>query len=103
MSNVNRIKELKKELAELEKTVAAFDALDPEQKLAISLHETLCRWNHTDGCSWFYEMHPGNIDNWDGCAHTEYLLKAREIETFCHKNHISSKTAVELISLISVL
>lgn len=100
MSNADKIKSLKKELAELEHAELIFNGLDPEQKLAISLHSTLCRWNHTDGCSWFYEMHPGNIDNWDSYAHNEYLTKARSVSMFCSKNNVSPEAALGLIRLM---
>lgn len=52
--------------------------LTPEQALAESLHETQCRWNHTDGCSWLYEVHHGVVD-WEAYAHAEYLKRAKKV------------------------
>ncbi len=49
-----------------------------EQKIADALHQILCRWNHTNGCSWHYE-------SWDHVrslgARSSYLEKARELLT----------------------
>lgn len=53
-------------------------ALSPEAKLAEALHDTTCRWNHTDQCGWFYEIHD-SVVNWDGHSHSAYLTKARKL------------------------
>lgn len=49
--------------------------LPKNQQLAIWLHGELCHHNHTDGCSWFYEV-KGLIDDWTGFEHQKYLQKA---------------------------
>ncbi len=54
------------------------ESLTPERALAEHLHEAMCRWNHTDGCSWLYETSRGNV-NWSGYAHNEWLGKAKEV------------------------
>ena len=46
------------------------DGLKP---LVILAHDTLCRWNHTDGCSWGYEMNSDGSHNWQGWAHARWL------------------------------
>ena len=51
--------------------------LSPEGQLAIFLHERLCTWNHTDGCSWHYFVRNGAHD-WTDHAHHKYLNMARE-------------------------
>lgn len=74
------------ELAKLERTIQArkaqleearkeLTANSPAKNLAILLHDKLCRWNHTDGCGWHYDVNKG-IHNWNGHDHKEYLLKA---------------------------
>lgn len=52
--------------------------LPENQQLAILLHEHLCYGNHTDSCSWYYEMKNGIEHKWDGYAHAhqEWLKKA---------------------------
>lgn len=49
-----------------------------EQELATALHESMCTWNHTDGCSWLYETSPSfPTPTWESYAHKQYLIKAR--------------------------
>lgn len=40
-------------------------------QLAIFLHKNLCKWNHTDGCGWYYEIN-NDIHDWSGSAHIRY-------------------------------
>ena len=47
-------------------------------QLAIFLHEKMCTWNHTDGCSWHYEINKG-VPDWDGHAHNKYWSIAAQI------------------------
>lgn len=72
--NTEKINKLKEEIASLEKEDKEYNALSVEQKVAEELHKKLCHWNHTDGCSWFYE-------SWDkpslNSTHGEYLKKAK--------------------------
>lgn len=49
--------------------------LPRNKQLAIELHNKLCRGNHTDGCSFYYEIKDLD-DNWEGSAHKKYLKKA---------------------------
>lgn len=78
------------------------DDVTPDMaKMAVIMHRMMCRWNHNDGCSWYYEMgpKPGVVEdrntmsydrddieklddyhhNWSGSAHGEYLLRAIEL------------------------
>lgn len=56
--------------------------LSEEQQLAIFLHQHLCTANHTDGCSWGYEIH-GVIEDWEGYAHKKYLEMAKRMIEKC--------------------
>lgn len=47
------------------------------KKLAEYLHSKQCQWDHTEGCSWFYEFDNSEV-NWGGYAHSRYLTSARE-------------------------
>lgn len=70
----NAIKNLEQEI--YEKNLAYMN-LDPEEiKIAEVLHTHLCNWNHTDGCSWFYE-------SWEdpGCSKKDYLEKAKRVKS----------------------
>jgi hypothetical protein len=68
------IQEAEQKLAKLKEERKSFEGLSEEQKLAELIHESQCRWNHTDGCSWYYEK-------WGdpGYAKKEYLQKANNI------------------------
>lgn len=46
-------------------------------ELAEKLHSKMCHYNHTDGCSWFYETNPETM--WDAWAHKRFLNKAEEM------------------------
>lgn len=98
-NNAEKIAKLREEADKLEKADAAFNALPDEHKLAITLHEMLCRWNHADGCGWFYEIENG-IDNWNGQSHAPYLTKARMVNSFCNKHNITSNDAIALMKLV---
>jgi len=65
-------KQLEEELKCREKEEARLAALPVEKRLAEKLHDLLCHWNHTDGCSWGYE-------DWNNVGHARraYLKKAR--------------------------
>lgn len=47
-------------------------------QLATKIHELLCRWDHTEGCSWFYETNNG-VTNWKAYAHSQYLTKTNKM------------------------
>ena len=69
---------LNEELAALEAEEQRLLSLSDDARLAEELHSMQCRWNHTDGCSWYYEVSKGVV-NWEGWAHAEYLKKARKV------------------------
>lgn len=51
-----------------------------EENMAIYLHSVLCHFNHTDICSWYYEMkNDGLEDDFSKYTHEKYLEKARAV------------------------
>ncbi len=70
-----KIAEAQKVLDSLKAQQAYEEKLAPKYKLARMLHEKLCRYNHTDGCSWFYFV-KGAEDDWTDYSHATYLAKA---------------------------
>jgi len=52
--------------------------LEPLKALAIRAHDTLCRWNHTDGCGWGYEKRD-SVHDWNGWAHARWLRHLDEV------------------------
>jgi hypothetical protein len=99
MSNAQKIEKLKQEIAKLEAETAALEAMTPLEKLAVTIHETSCRWNHTDGCSWFYEIKGDGIHDWAGSSHGFYLSKARAVTACCKKYDVATDVATELLKL----
>jgi hypothetical protein len=50
-----------------------FDTVTPVRHLAALLHRGTCRYNHTDGCSWYDEK------DWDSYSHRRYLDQAERL------------------------
>lgn len=48
------------------------------QKLAIEMHNCTCQHNHTDGCSWLYEMKDKKHD-WSQREHKRQSAHARNL------------------------
>lgn len=74
-------KRRQEEIAARKAEQAALDAtplLEIEKELATHLHEMMCHWNHTDGCSWYYAK--DTDEDWNrNYARVEYIKKARFI------------------------
>lgn len=68
------VRKAQEKLTRLEQDKRKFEGLSDEQRLAELIHDSQCRWNHTDGCGWFYE-------SWDkpGYSRNEYVEKARNV------------------------
>ena len=47
---------LKQQLTEIESKIKQLEKIPLNQKLAEVLHSKLCHWNHTDGCSWEFDI-----------------------------------------------
>jgi hypothetical protein len=93
------IQEREAELAQLKTQLDHLKTEAPEFQLARELHSVACTHNHTDGCSWFYEIHKG-IDNWHEYAHSEWLKRSRFINNICQKEKIPPSKAIEIYKLI---
>lgn len=79
--NTETINQLEKDIATMQKKVAELKSAPQQtvtQKLAVYLHDKLCTWNHTDGCSWYYAIDKGR-HNWNDHAHKHYLDKAYKL------------------------
>lgn len=106
MSNKDAIAKLRAEADALEAADKAFAELPEDHRLAITLHKLLCRWNHTDGCSWEYEsiakpagwVGPAATD-WNGHAHSQYLAKARKVMACCKRDNLSVDSAVKILNI----
>ena len=97
-----KLKTRKKEIAELEAALVRAKKEPPNQKLARTLHCMLCNWNHTDGCSWFYEV-KNKDEDWTGWAHGEYLKKANMLIHQCEQKGIEVDRALEVFKMVKGL
>ena len=91
--------------AELNKTRGELDRAqkqDPIYLLAEQLHDRLCRHNHTDGCSWFYEIKGGESD-WTAWAHDKYLAHAQRLTGFCEAHKITVEQALDIHNVVDRL
>lgn len=85
------------EIAKLEAEIAHLEAMDPVRLFAIELHRLTCGSNHTDGCSWFYEVSSNN-HNWNSHAHARYLEKAKKLYGFLIEKNITVEDALMILA-----
>lgn len=90
MDNTENIKKLRAEADRLENLDKETSKLPQKYRLAELIHSKQCRWNHTDGCGWYYE-------SWDNIKYSrqEWVDKANKI-----LSEVDFKTAYKVISLI---
>ena len=93
------IERRKQELTELETQLDIAKNEPDDYRLARELHALLCRWNHTDGCGWFYEF-KDKQDVWTGDAHYRYLTRARRLTHQCKTKNISTQDAIEIFKMV---
>lgn len=91
--------ELAAKIKELEVAKEVLDNSAPEHKLAIMLHDGLCRYNHTDGCAWHYQIKKG-IHDWSGFEHQQYLNRARTLVRRCENIGVDIEKTELIITLI---
>ena len=95
------IERREKELEELKKKHAAIQAEPAEHQLARYLHDMMCNSNHTDGCSWHYEINNG-VDDWHGRAHVPYLTKANRLLSVAKSPGLFDvQRIIKIVSIIS--
>lgn len=84
--------QLKQRLQELQtardKQLSAFNELTEQQKLAVQLHDQLCRSNHTDQCGFMYEIKDGRHTFVHGSEHQHWHHKAGMFMKFCESEEI---------------
>lgn len=79
MRNIDEeIRETEKKLNVLKDEKLGLEMSDPACELAIFLHDMTCRYDHTEGCGWFYEIKNGKHD-WSRYAHQQELRRARKL------------------------
>lgn len=78
------------ELNALKEKLKHLNSLDSDKKLATILHEKQCKYNHVDGCSWYYRE-----NDWSDSTHKEYLEKAR-----CILGIVSFEKAERIVNVL---
>ena len=95
------IERREKELEELKKTHAAMKAEPADQQLARYLHGMMCNSNHTDGCSWHYEINNG-LEDWNAYVHASYLKKANLLLSVAKSPGLFDvQRIIKIVSIIS--
>ncbi len=92
------IREKEEELSKIKVELALVKELLPHERIAVELHETLCRHNHTDGCSWHNEVKKG-VHNWDGNEHKSWIKKGIRLNDFIAVNNITEEQLFEIVNL----
>lgn len=87
----------KAEYAEKKQQMAALTVL---QRMAIALHDATCNNNHTDGCSWHYEIGDSKRHNWRAYAHKRFYEKTVILNDFCHSMGMSEEDKFDMISVL---
>ena len=95
------IERREKELEELKKKHAAMKAEPVDHQLARYLHDMMCNFNHTDGCSWHYEINNG-LEDWNAYAHASYLKKANLLLSVAKSPGLFDvQRIIKIVSIIS--
>ena len=94
-----QIKTHQQALVELNAQLVLAQQENPEYQLAKELHGMQCHWNHTDGCSWFYEI-KNKVDDWSGSAHGTYLKKAQSLIHKCKQVGVTVDQAMTIAKIV---
>ena len=88
----NKLHQLEEQL-EVERLGAYQERTKPLREVAYLLHESLCGYNHTDGCSWGYEEKKSDEETWTGSAHRHWLERVEAL--LRQHSHIKSDHLIE--------
>jgi hypothetical protein len=95
---IREIEETEKRLKALKKQKEDFETA-PVKELAIALHKKMCRYNHTDGCGWEYEVR-NNVHDWTGSSHRTWLDQAIRIQQIADKHCVPVEVVTEIIKAL---
>lgn len=96
----NTITSLNQEKLELNTQLEELAAASPEYQLAIHLHDSTCKWNHTDGCSWYYEF-KDKKHVWTGHAHSHALKQAQHLIAEATSIGVDVDTVLKMSTILS--
>jgi len=80
-------------------------AMEPIKNLVIRAHDILCRWNHTDGCGWGYEVenYGQRKHNWEAFAHRRWLEHYHKLingDKYSNNKPVSIQTINKLLDFV---
>lgn len=78
LRKLERKRELASVLVDRLRSAALNERRKPLRELAKRMHDLLCEYNHTDGCSWGYEGDYGE-DAWAEPTHKRWLAHAENL------------------------
>lgn len=103
MSTISKLEQdITEKLVQLEllkQQEAEFNALEPEVRFAIQLHEICCKSNHTDRCGWYYEFNKHTHD-WNGYDHLKWLKISQQVLIELKKLNINIDQFLKILTLI---
>ena len=83
------------EILRLEKQISGLKYNNATYNIARTLHKLTCKCNHTDDCSWEYEIEHGK-DNWTKDTHKRYLENALVLQYYIDKHDL---TIIDMIKI----
>lgn len=92
----NDILSLQDEISRLQEERKTLDG-NELYRIAESLHSAKCNWNHTDGCSWFYETWDGST----GAGNRERMIwvgKARNLVAKAKELGVTPESLIKIVN-----
>lgn len=86
-----------REISEIERKLKKKqEEVDPIGTVAILLHSITCKHNHTDGCSWFYEIVNG-VHDWSRSEHAAQRHRAMLLLSSSVKKGVDADTVITVL------
>jgi hypothetical protein len=85
-------------IAKIDKEIAELDCMSPPERIAIGLHDLVCTSNHTDACSWYYEVKDGKHD-WEKDTHKLWLNKGVLVSKYIDQQKIDEDKLFDIVHL----
>ena len=94
-----QIDQLQAQIANLQKQrELANIAADPIKYIADMLHGMECKWNHTDGCGWFYEKDESYYKH--NSTKGRYYQQAKKLVAGLERLDCDTDTIIEILKEI---
>ena len=91
-------KQLADKISSLKEAIEVYNNEPIECKLAEMLHAVLCKYNHADGCAWYYEKNKNQHD-WTAHTHDRWYQHAVRVSNYCKSQNVDLETAMNVIAV----